>query len=102
VSGLDVKESASGVRITVHVQPRASKTEIVGVHGTALKVRLHSPPVDGAANDELVAFLAKSLGVAKRAVRVIAGQASRGKTVEIDGVSTVSVRALAEAAGSKQ
>jgi uncharacterized protein (TIGR00251 family) len=102
VSVLDVKESASGVRISVHVQPRASKTEIVGLHGTALKVRLHSPPVDGAANDELVAFLARSLGVAKRDVRVVAGQSSRGKTVEIDGVSPVSVRALTDAAGSKQ
>lgn len=99
---LDVKEIASGVRISVHVQPRASKTEIVGLHGTALKVRLHSPPVDGAANDELVAFLAKSFGVAKRAVRVVAGQSSRGKTVEIDGVSPVSVRALTDAAGSRQ
>ena len=97
-----MRESATGLRISVHVQPRASKTEIAGLHGTALKVRLHSPPVDGAANDELIAFLAKSLGVAKRDVRVVAGHSSRGKTIEIDGVSPVSVRALTDAAGSKQ
>jgi uncharacterized protein (TIGR00251 family) len=46
----------------------------VGVHGAALKVRLHSPPVDGAANEELVTFLAKTLGVSKRAVRIVSGQ----------------------------
>lgn len=90
------------VRFGVHVQPRASRTEIVGIHGTALKVRLHSPPVDGAANEELITFLAKELGVPKRAVRIVSGQSSRGKTVEIEGVSTVSVHALADGARIKQ
>ena len=88
----------SVVRFKVHVQPRASRTEIVGVHGTALKVRLHSPPVDGAANMELVDFLAKTLGVSRRAVRIVSGQSSRGKTVEVEGVSPASVDALGEGA----
>ena len=88
----------SVVRFRVHVQPRASRTEIVGVHGTALKVRLHSPPVDGAANEELVAFLAKTLGVSRRAVRIVSGQSSRGKTVEVEGVSPASVNALGDGA----
>ncbi|HKY98410.1 MAG TPA: DUF167 domain-containing protein [Gemmatimonadaceae bacterium] len=100
MSGLDVKEGANGVRFTVHVQPRASRTEVAGVHGTALKVRLHSPPVDGAANEELVSFLASELGVAKRAVRIVAGQSSRGKTVEVDGISAVSIVALTRGNGS--
>jgi uncharacterized protein len=86
------------VRFGVHVQPRASRTEIAGVYGTALKVRLHSPPVDGAANEELITFLAKVLGVSKRAVRIVSGQASRGKTVEVEGVSPVSVHALTDGA----
>jgi uncharacterized protein (TIGR00251 family) len=100
VSRLDVKEGANAVRFSVHVQPRASKTEIAGIHGTALKVRLHSPPVDGAANDELVSFLARELGVATRAVRIVAGQSSRGKTVEVEGISAVSIVALTGGNGS--
>lgn len=88
----------SVVRFRVHVQPRASRTEIVGRHGAALKVRLHAPPVDGAANDELISFLAKALGVSRRAVRIVSGQSSRGKTVEVEGVSPVSVDALADGA----
>ena len=86
------------MRFGVHVQPRASRTELAGVHGTALKVRLHAPPVDGAANEELVKFLAESLGVARRAVRIVSGQTSRSKVVEIEGVSVVSVQALADGA----
>jgi uncharacterized protein (TIGR00251 family) len=69
----------SVVRFRVHVQPRASRTEIVGRHGAALKVRLHAPPVDGAANDELISFLAKALGVSRRAVRIVAWQDCRSR-----------------------
>jgi uncharacterized protein (TIGR00251 family) len=99
VSEFVVTDRAGSIRFNVHVQPRASRTEIGGIHGTALKVRLHSPPVEGAANDELIAFLAKSLGVAKRSVRIASGQSSRSKVVEVDGVSLASVRSLAEGAG---
>ena len=73
MSGVAVKSGASGVRFAVHVQPKASRTEFAGVHGAALKVRLHAPPVDGAANDEVINLIAKSLGVAKRSVRIVAG-----------------------------
>ena len=89
-------ERAGSIRFSVHVQPRSSLTEISGVHGTALKVRLHSPPVDGAANEELILFLAETLGVPRRAVRIVSGQSSRAKTVEVEGVSLVSVRALTD------
>jgi uncharacterized protein len=99
VTGFAVTDREGSVRFAVHVQPRASRTEIAGIHGTALKVRLHSPPVEGAANDELISFLAKILTVPKRSVRIISGLSSRSKTVEVDGVSTLSVQALAEGAG---
>lgn len=99
MSGINVKSGSTGVRFSVHVQPRASRTELAGVHGTALKVRLHAPPVDGAANDELINLIAKSLGVAKRSVRIVSGQSSRGKTVEVDGISAASVEALAHGEG---
>ena len=81
--------------MSVHVQPRASRSEIVGLHGAALKVRLHAPPVDGAANEALVMLLATRLGVPTRAVRIVAGGTSRAKTVEIDGTTEAAVRALA-------
>jgi uncharacterized protein len=79
----------------VYVQPRASRSEVVGMHGTALKVRLHAPPVDGAANEALVRLLAESLGIPRRAVRIVAGAAARAKTVEMDGTTEAAVRALA-------
>lgn len=73
--------------MVVHVQPRARRTELAGRHGDAIKVRLAAPPLNGAANDELVRFLAGVLGVSRRAVRVVAGLAARRKVVEIDGVA---------------
>jgi uncharacterized protein (TIGR00251 family) len=97
LTALAVTPVDGGVRLTVHVQPRASSTEVVGLHGTALKVRLHSPPAEGAANEELIDFLASSLGVAKRAVEIISGHSSRGKIVQVLGVSVARVQALAEA-----
>jgi len=73
-------------RLAIHVQPRAKHTEIVGWHGDAIKVRLAAPPVDGAANDELVAFLADELGVPRSSVEIVAGQTSRRKRVAVAGV----------------
>lgn len=86
-------------RITVYVQPRAARTELAGLHDGQPKIRLAAPPVDGAANAELVAFIAQRLNIPKRSVRVVSGLSSRHKTVEIDGVSADSVtRALSSAA----
>jgi uncharacterized protein (TIGR00251 family) len=95
VERLRVDEKGTVVRVAVHVQPRASRSEIIGQHGAALKVRLQAPPVDGAANEALVSLLAKALNVPERYVRVVAGAASRSKTVEIDGTTADAVRALA-------
>ena len=95
-AALGVTERAAGiVRFTVRVQPRASRSAIEGVHGDALRVRLSAPPVDGAANEALVELLAKALDVAKRNVRVVAGAASRSKVIEVEGVASERVRALA-------
>lgn len=100
MSRLSVRSVDRAVRFGVHVQPRASKTEIAGLYDTALKVRLRSPPVDSAANDELIYFFAKLLGVAKKSVRIVAGQSSRTKVMEIEGVSAASIEALVEGAGN--
>jgi uncharacterized protein (TIGR00251 family) len=69
------------------VQPRAKRTAVAGRYGDAIRIRLAAPPVDGAANEELVRFLAETLGVARRAVRITAGLTSRRKQVAIDGMS---------------
>ncbi|MSR06782.1 MAG: YggU family protein [Gemmatimonadetes bacterium] len=74
-------------RLACWIQPRATRTEVVGRHGDAIRIRIAAPPVDGAANDELVRFLAEQLGVSRRAVRLKAGATGRKKTVEIDGLS---------------
>ena len=70
-----------------HVQPRAKKTEVVGWHGDAIKVRLKAPPVDGAANEELVRFVAERLCVPRSAVRIVSGRTSRRKRLSLEATS---------------
>lgn len=74
-------------RIEVYVQPRAAKTEIAGLHDGRIKIRLAAPPVDGAANTELVEFIAKRVGVSKSKVRIVGGETSRRKLVEVEDVT---------------
>jgi uncharacterized protein (TIGR00251 family) len=83
------------VRFQVHVQPRAARSEIVGMHGEAIKIRLTSPPVDDAANEELIALLARELGITRGAVRIVSGSRARSKVVEVVGTSIDRVRQLA-------
>ncbi len=71
-------------RLQVQLQPRARQNRIVGRQGDVLKVQVHAPPVEGAANAALIEVLAAALEVPKRAVRVIRGATSRAKLVEID------------------
>jgi uncharacterized protein (TIGR00251 family) len=96
MSELRVSEHGSEVHLSVRAQPRASRDSIVGVHDGALKIAITAPPVDGEANAAIIAFLAKKLGVAKRAVRVVRGDSSREKVVAIEGVSIDAVLALAK------
>ena len=77
---------AESCRIRVYVQPRASKTAVTGMHGDSIRIRLAAPPVDNAANEALIEFVARQLGLAKHSVRVVGGQTSRRKLIEIDGV----------------
>ncbi|MBV6521903.1 MAG: hypothetical protein MNPFHGCM_02047 [Gemmatimonadaceae bacterium] len=100
MSGLLVQRVAGSVRIAVRVQPRSSATEIVGIHGTALRIRVHAPPVDGAANDAVIRLLAERLGIQRSRVRVVAGMTSRSKIVELRDVNEDDVQALA-GAGSR-
>jgi len=95
VTPLRVREMNGRVRFGVRVQPRASRSELAGEYGDALRVRLSAPPVDGAANDELVNFLASIFAVSRRAITILAGESSRSKLVEIEGITG---RAVHEAA----
>jgi len=70
------------------VVPRASATAVASRHGDGVRIRVAAPPVDGAANEELVRFMAKRLGVSRGAVTIARGQSSRRKTVTIEGIST--------------
>lgn len=89
--------SALRSRLDVYVQPRASRTQVAGKHGDGIKIRLAAPPVDNAANEALVDFLAEALDLPRRAVRIVAGASSRRKIVELEGMSAeqASARLLA-------
>ena len=82
-----ITATADGVRLHVRVQPRASREEVAGVAGDTIRVRLTAPPVDGAANEALVRFLADRLRVSRSAVAVVAGQSGRTKLVAVSGIS---------------
>ena len=86
-----LRAAGDDVVLTLHIQPGAKKTEVAGEHGEALKVRLGAPPVDGKANDALIAFLAERLGVPKARVVLEAGQTSRSKRVRVVGASAEAV-----------
>lgn len=88
-----IEQSADGVRMRLRIQPRASHNEVTGFHGDAVKIRLSAPPVDGAANESLVRFLAEQLGVTRSAVRLVSGQSSRLKVVAIHGLRVEEVTA---------
>jgi uncharacterized protein len=92
--GLAIEAVAGGVRIPVHAQPRASRSELAGEHGGALRVRLAAPPVDGEANEELLRLLARALGRPRSAVRIAGGGRGRRKLVEVEGVDVATARRL--------
>jgi uncharacterized protein (TIGR00251 family) len=85
-----------GVRFDVKVVPRASRERIGPVLGDAIKVQLTAPPVDGAANEALVALFARALGVPKSQVEIVRGETGRKKTLEVRGVTVAALEALVE------
>jgi uncharacterized protein len=89
---LNIVEEHLSCVLTVRAVPGSSQSEIVGVVEGALKVRLNSPPVDGAANKELIKLIAKKLRIAKSAVTIVSGEGSRTKRLRIDGVDAASIR----------
>lgn len=87
-----LRAGGDGVVLTLHIQPGAKRSECAGLHGEALKIRLAAPPVDGRANEALVAFFAKALGVPKSRVELVSGETSRAKRVRVAGVDAELLR----------
>jgi uncharacterized protein (TIGR00251 family) len=80
------RRDETAATLTLHVQPGARRTEVAGAHGDALKIRLAAPPVDGKANAALLEFIADRLGLPKSAVRLVRGQTSRRKILELTAI----------------
>ena len=94
-----IQPTAAGCVVNVRVVPRASKNEICGVLGDALKVRLQAPPVEGKANEALVRFLAESLDLPPRNIRLLSGGTGRNKRLQVDGVDAATARARLNVTG---
>lgn len=84
---VQVRESDGAVTFPVHVQPRARRTELAGMHGGSIKLRVTAPAVEDAANHAVVEFFAALAGVPRSAVRIVRGRRSREKTLQIDGMT---------------
>lgn len=82
-----LRETAEGITISVKIQPRASKNEIVGFHGDALKIRLTAPPIEGAANALLITFLSDKLDLPKQNFELVQGLTSRNKLIRVIGAT---------------
>ena len=97
-----IQSSASAVIITVRVIPRTATSGVAGMRGDALLVRLHAPPVEGAANDELIEVIARALAVPKRAVSIVSGERSRQKRVRVSGIDATTAAARIASAQPRQ
>lgn len=75
----------SGIRISIYAQPRASRTELIGLHNGSLKVKVNAPPVEGAANAALIVFFSELLGIPQSRIHVAQGALSRYKALELQG-----------------
>lgn len=83
------RKTKDGIAIEVKVEPRSSQKKIAGVSEGVLKVKLTAPPVEGAANEQLIELIAEATGMRKSLIKIVRGGSSKRKTVEIRGVETL-------------
>lgn len=88
-----LKSSGDGLLLSVHAQPGASRTKIVGEHGGSLKIAVQAPPVDGAANEAITEFLAEALGLSRRNIGLKSGATGRKKVFTITGLDLANAEA---------
>ena len=93
-----LRATATGVSLAVRAQPGAKKTAIIGIYGegatSQLKIAVQAPPLEGRANEALVAFLAQTFGLPKNAVKLISGELSRSKVAVLEGMSMAHAAAV--------
>jgi hypothetical protein len=87
-----VREKQNGLEVPLHVQVRARRNEIAGLHDGALKLRISAPRVDDAANRAIIAFFASLLGIPKSKLQIVSGQKSRDKVLRIEGITLDDLR----------
>lgn len=88
-----VRDVADGCTVSVRLHPGAKKDAVMGLHGGAVKIALSAPPVDGRANEALIAFVAEKVGLPRARVSLVAGATSRSKVLRVTGRSAAEVRA---------
>jgi len=76
----------NSLNIQVQIQPGSSKDQIIGLHNGRLKIKISAPPIDGKANQNLIEFIAKALGVSKSKIEIVKGRTSKLKTLKISGI----------------
>ncbi len=84
---LRIRDTGTGIEVALHVQPRARRNEIAGLHNGALKLKLCAPPVDDAANRAVIEYFASLLHLPKSSLRILAGMKSRDKILRIESIS---------------
>ena len=89
-----INSCKKGIRLSAIIQPRSSKNEVTGIYNNALKIRLTSPPVDGAANKACIRFFSKLLGVGPSEISIVQGFSSRNKTIEVIGLTEKKFREI--------
>jgi uncharacterized protein (TIGR00251 family) len=94
VANVTIEPDGDGVCIKVRVIARSQRSALAGTRDNALLVRLNAPPVDGAANEELVTFLARLLGVPRRSVTIVSGARSRHKRVRVEAINVAAAEAF--------
>ena len=89
-----INSCENGIRLSAIIQPQSSKNEVTGIYNNALKIRLASPPVDGAANKACIRFFSKLLGVSPSEITIVQGFSSRNKTIEVIGLTEKQFREI--------
>jgi hypothetical protein len=91
---IQCSEDSRGLTFAVRVVPRASRSEIAGEYNGALRVRIAAPPVEGAANRELIRLLAKALNLPANAIAIVSGAGSKSKIIRVQGADAVKLELL--------
>jgi len=89
-----INSCENGIRFSAIIQPRSSKNEVAGIYNDALKIRLTSPPVEGAANKACMRFFSKWLGVSPSKISIVQGLSSKNKTIEVAGLTEKQFREI--------